>query len=92
MVNNNLINISIKVQPNFKELIESEAKKGDTLGIGNVSEFIRKCIQEHIFKTADRSTDVEFLYNLLSNKFKLKAELTNLEKQSLKKIEDDLDG
>ena len=46
--NNNLINISIKVHQDFKDAIQNAAKKDDTLGIGNVSDFIRKAIQMYI--------------------------------------------
>ena len=90
--NGNLINISIKVRPSFKEVIENEAKKDDTLGIGNISDFIRKAIQAYISNDSTKNADVLFLYNLLANKFKLKAELTSIEKKRLEKIEADMDG
>ncbi|GAH42603.1 unnamed protein product, partial [marine sediment metagenome] len=38
--NSDLINISIKVHPEFKEVISKAAQKDDTLGIGNISDFI----------------------------------------------------
>ena len=90
--NGNLINISIKVHPDFKETISRAAQKEDTLGIGNISDFIRKAIQSYMSNDSTGNEDVLFLYNLLANKFKLKAELTSIEKKRLEKIEGDIDG
>lgn len=90
--NNNLVNISLKVHPDFKKLIEEAAKQEDSLGLGNISEFIRKAIQAYINENSTQNIDLLFLYNLLANKFRLKAELTDIEKQRLEKIEGDISG
>ena len=90
--NDKLVNISLKVPPAFKELIQSAAKREDSLGLGNVSDFIRKAIQGYITKDIDNNADLAFLYNLMVNKFALKSELTDIEKKSIEKIESDLNG
>lgn len=88
--NTNLVNISIKVHPDFKEKISKAAQKEDSLGIGNVSDYIRRAIQAKVDGDPERSIDLLFLYNLLSNKFRLKENLTDIEKQHLRKIEGDI--
>ncbi len=90
--NGDLVNISIKVHPDFKRKIQKAAEKQDSLGLGNVSDFIRRAIQSYIKSDSVKNEDLLFLYNLLSNKFKLKTELTSIEKKRLEKIEGDMDG
>jgi len=90
--NNDLVNISIKVHPDFKEVILKAAQQQDSLGLGNISDFIRRAIQSYMANDSAKNMDLLFLYNLLTNKFKLKLDLTDIEKQRLRKIEGGISG
>ena len=86
----NLEWISVKVTPAFKERLKQKSVADDPLGMGNLSDTVRKACQSYLAGDSFENDDLKFLYNLLENKFKLKLELTDIEKRKLQKIEGDL--
>lgn len=82
--------VSVKVTPAFKEKLRLKAIAEDPLGIGNISDVVRKACQSYLAGDSFGNEDLKFLYNLLENKFKLKIELTDIEKRKLQKIEGEL--
>lgn len=86
----NLEWISVKVTPAFKERLKQKSIADDPLGRGNLSDTVRKACQAYVAGNSFGNEDMIFLYNLLENKFKLKIELTDIEKRKLQKIEGDI--
>jgi len=87
-----LVWLSVKVTPAFKEKIEEFAKSVDPLGKGNKSDIVRKACQNYLAGNSAGNENLAFLYNLMENKFRLKTNLTEFEKKKLQMIEGDLSG
>ncbi|KKN76345.1 hypothetical protein LCGC14_0371970 [marine sediment metagenome] len=89
---NGLVWISIKVTPQFKESVKEKSIKEDPLGMGNLSNTVRKAIQSYLTGDFIGNEDLKFLYRLMEDKFTLKVALTDNEKQRLMRMDGDING